>query len=95
MLICSKLETLLKETVRLSNVYFEKNTCAEVIAEFTPMLCPTSPKMVFGLEMLKHFLPFLDADAEAEINTFLEHLLKTCDAWNNHPTWEWVCSFVG
>jgi hypothetical protein len=46
--------------------------------------------MVFGLEMLKHFLPFLDQDAESDINSLLQHLLSYCDAWNNGPTWEWT-----
>ncbi|XP_035710341.1 proteasome activator complex subunit 4A isoform X3 [Folsomia candida] len=86
----AKLEALLKETVRLSNVYFEPGTVTQVLAEFSPMLCPTSPKMVFGLEMLKHFLPFLDVQAESEINEFMKHLLSYCDAWNNGPTWEWT-----
>lgn len=72
--------------------YFEtiSGTVTQVLAEFSPMLCPTSPKMVFGLEMLKHFLPFLDVQAESEINEFMKHLLSYCDAWNNGPTWEWV-----
>lgn len=74
------------------NRYFEKTAFKEVLAEFTPMLCPTSPKMVFGLEMLKHFIPFLDRDSEDDINNFMKQMLSYCEAWNNGPAWEWVKS---
>jgi Fe-S-cluster containining protein len=74
--------------------YFEKNTFQELIAEFKPMLCPTSPKMVYGLEMMKHFLPFLDPDAEQDINDLIVQLIGYCDGWNNHSTWEWVGSMI-
>lgn len=87
---CRKIENVLKETIRLCNVFFEKGTHVEVIQEFRPMLCPTSPKMVFALEMFKHFIPFLDTEAEEDINKLLEHLLEYCMVWNNHPSWEWV-----
>ncbi|ODM89343.1 Proteasome activator complex subunit 4 [Orchesella cincta] len=90
----AKIENVLKETIRLCNVYFEKGAHAEVIAEFRPTLCPTSAKMVFGLEMMKHFLPFLDPDAEEDINKLMTDLLAYCNAWNNHPAWEWTAMGV-
>lgn len=85
-----KIENVLKETIRLCNVFFEKGAHTEVIAEIRPLLCPTSPRMVFALEMCKHFVPFLDPDAEDEINKLMEELLDYCMVWNNHPAWEWV-----
>lgn len=46
--------------------------------------------MLFGLEMFKHFLPFLDPDAEEDINKLMEEMLEYCMTWNHHPSWEWV-----
>jgi len=39
---------------------------------------------------MKHFLPFLDPDAEADINELIVHLIGYSDGWNNHPSWEWA-----
>ncbi|CAG7729357.1 unnamed protein product [Allacma fusca] len=85
----SKLEAALKDTIRLCSLYFPKESLQEIIAEFSPMLCPAAIKMNFGLEMLRHFLPFQNSACEKEICEFIEFLLSFHDCWNNHPVWEW------
>ena len=81
---------MVKEAIRHSNVYFETGIANEVIAEFSPFLCPTSYDMNLGLEMCRHFLPYLQVEAEARINAFIDDMFLLYDSFNNKPTWEWV-----